>query len=112
MDNRIVLNFMWAIFLSLVMSIASSNLAAQEASSTSQKITVIYVSNLPNIADTEKGGLAQVSTMVNAARTDGTPVLFLHGGDSLAPSTLAAFDKGSHMIDVLNAIEPTAMAVA
>jgi 2',3'-cyclic-nucleotide 2'-phosphodiesterase (5'-nucleotidase family) len=35
---------------------------------------------------------------------------FVHAGDTLSPSLLSGFDKGAHIIDILNRIGPDAMA--
>ncbi|MEI8650964.1 5'-nucleotidase C-terminal domain-containing protein [Paraglaciecola sp. Hal342] len=35
----------------------------------------------------------------------------LFGGNSLAPSPLASLDRGTHIIDILNSLEPDAMSV-
>jgi len=71
---------------------------------------LVYVSNLPDIA--RRPGLAEVASLVEALRGTGNEVRLLHGGDSLAPSILSAFDRGAHMIALLNTLEPMAMGVA
>lgn len=73
-------------------------------------VSLLYVSNLPDID--AKPGLAEVAGLLSSLRSDGRQVLLLHGGDSLAPSTLAAFDRGAHMIALLNDIDLLAMAAA
>jgi 5'-nucleotidase/UDP-sugar diphosphatase len=95
----------------VISSLFISNLEYIQASET-QKTTIIYVSNLPDIESHKKGGIANISTMVNDVRDSDNSLIFLHGGDSLGPSTLGSFDRGSHMIDILNIIEPTVMAVS
>ncbi|MEM9759440.1 MAG: 5'-nucleotidase C-terminal domain-containing protein [Pseudomonadota bacterium] len=71
---------------------------------------LVYISNLPDIDS--RPGLAEVAGLLASLRAAGDEVYLLHGGDSLAPSTLAAFDRGAHMIALLNSLNPVAMGVA
>ena len=57
------------------------------------------------------GGLAELGTAVRQFRNKEEHFLFLHGGDSLAPSIMSSFDQGTHMIDILNSILPEVMAI-
>lgn len=75
------------------------------------RVHLVYVANMPDVLAPQPG-LAELATWLAELRRQGEPVLFLHGGDSLGPSTLASFDKGAHMIDLLNMLEPDAMAIA
>ncbi len=75
-----------------------------------ETVTLLYVSNLPDID--AKPGLAEVAGLLSSLRREGRQVLLLHGGDSLAPSTLSAFDRGAHMIALLNDFDLVAMAAA
>ena len=75
-------------------------------------IKILYVSNLPDIETGEnRGGLAELGTLVKQYRNSDDNFIFLHGGDSLAPSIMSSFDYGTHMIDILNSILPEVMAV-
>lgn len=79
----------------------------------STKFRIVYVSKMPEI-DTPSddiGGLSELGTLLKESRELYQHVLFLHGGDSLAPSAMSSFDFGSHMIDILNSLEPTVMAI-
>ena len=79
----------------------------------STKFRIVYVSKMPEI-DTPSddiGGLSELGTLLKESRKLYPNVLFLHGGDSLAPSAMSSFDFGSHMIDILNSLEPTVMAI-
>src|SRR3546814_12881745 len=44
-------------------------------------------------------------TLVNRERAAAEHAIFTHGGDTISPSLLAGFDKGAHMIDLLNEAE-------
>ena len=73
---------------------------------------LIFTAELPRILETEQGDYAELATIVKTQRQQPIPTFFLFGGDSLGPSTLASFDRGSHIIDILNLLEPDAMGVA
>ena len=73
---------------------------------------LIFTAELPRIMETEQGDYAELATIVKTQRQQQIPTFFLFGGDSLGPSTLSSFDRGSHIIDILNLLEPDAMGVA
>lgn len=86
--------------------------AEQAAQPAPQPVKIVYISNMPEIFPAQgEPGLIRAAAVLSALRRGPVPVHFIHGGDSLAPSALAAFDYGAHMIDILNAMEPTAMAI-
>lgn len=80
----------------------------------STEIELIYAAKIPEIQPRkkDKGGLAELATLVKETRYKSPHTMFLHGGDSLAPSVMSSFDQGSHMIDVLNSLEPDAMSIS
>ncbi|MBB6209313.1 bifunctional metallophosphatase/5'-nucleotidase [Novispirillum itersonii] len=87
-------------------------LSAPAGKTAPQAVKLFYLSNMPEIFPAQgEPGLARAAAVLADLRRGPVPVHFIHGGDSLAPSALAAFDYGAHMIDLLNAMEPTAMAI-
>lgn len=62
------------------------------------------------ISSPSRNGYASIAYLLEKHRSQNTPLFFLFGGGSIGPSMLSAFDRGSHIIDLLNAIEPDAMA--
>ena len=78
----------------------------------SKQLTVLYAAELPLIINPPHGSYANLATLVEQTRSTQQPSLFLFGGGSLAPSMLSSFDRGAHIIDILNTIEPDAMGVA
>lgn len=60
-------------------------------------------------AEKGRGGFARLATVVKEERAKGN-AFFVHAGDTLSPSLLSGFDKGAHIIDILNRIGPDAMA--
>ncbi len=77
----------------------------------SDTIRILYASDMPNIGDADEGGYPYLATAVKQLRHNHSMSLFLFGGNSLGPSSMSMFDSGSHIIDLLNSIEPDAMAV-
>lgn len=78
----------------------------------SQNITIVFDAEIPNINDEESGSYAQLAYLVNQQRQQKHQVAFLFGGESLAPSLLSSMDRGSHIIDLLNSLSPSAMGVS
>jgi len=77
-----------------------------------QQARILYFSSMPEIMlDEGRPGLAQLASAVHIERSKSDNVIFVHGGASLGPSVLGALDRGAHMIDILNMIEPDLMAV-
>ena len=60
-------------------------------------------------AEKGRGGFARLAAVVKEERAKGN-AFFVHAGDTLSPSLLSGFDKGAHIIDILNRIGPDAMA--
>ncbi|WJG10078.1 5'-nucleotidase C-terminal domain-containing protein [Aliiglaciecola sp. LCG003] len=75
------------------------------------RVTIIFASDMPLIGQYNQGGYARLATAVKHYRDLRPGVFFLFGGNSLGPSPLSTFDSGSHIIDLLNSIEPDAMGV-
>jgi 2',3'-cyclic-nucleotide 2'-phosphodiesterase (5'-nucleotidase family) len=67
------------------------------------KITILHVNDLDRMEEAQgQGGLARVAAVVAAERAKAPDAVFTHGGDAISPSILAGFDKGAHMIDLMN----------
>lgn len=100
--------------LCMIVSLLSGPGGLQSAAvAQTTEIRIIYYSNMPDISG-ERGrpGIAHITTFLREQRQNYANTLFLHGGDSLAPSILSSLDRGAHVIDLLNVIEPDAMAVS
>lgn len=70
---------------------------------------LVYGANMPELSD-DTGGLPRLAGLVNRERGQGA-AFFLFGGDSLGPSMLGSLDRGAHIIDLLNLMEPDAWGV-
>lgn len=77
------------------------------------ELNIVYVSKTVEVDSRESkvGGLANLQSLVKATRQANKNTLFLHGGDFLAGSLMSSFDRGTHMIDLLNLMEPDAVAI-
>ncbi|WP_230531417.1 bifunctional metallophosphatase/5'-nucleotidase [Microvirga roseola] len=56
-----------------------------------------------------RGGFAKLMTVIKEERAKGN-ALFIHAGDTISPSLLSGFDKGAHIIDILNHMGVDVMA--
>jgi 2',3'-cyclic-nucleotide 2'-phosphodiesterase (5'-nucleotidase family) len=74
-------------------------------------VTFILAADMPNISDERSGYYPQLRTLVTEHRQQSDPTFFVFGGGSIGPSALSSFDRGSHIIDILNSIEPDVMGV-
>ncbi|SCZ02553.1 bifunctional metallophosphatase/5'-nucleotidase [Microvirga guangxiensis] len=55
-----------------------------------------------------RGGFAKLATVVKEEKAKGN-AFFVHAGDTISPSLLSGFDKGAHVIDILNRMGVDAM---
>ncbi|WP_414472041.1 bifunctional metallophosphatase/5'-nucleotidase [Microvirga sp. M2] len=59
-------------------------------------------------AEKGRGGFAKLATVIKEEKAKGN-AFFIHAGDTLSPSLLSGFDKGAHIIDILNHMGVDAM---
>lgn len=79
--------------------VATAPAAAEPA-----KLTFLLVNDLDKMDETDgRGGLAKLAAAVAREKAAAPGAVFAHGGDAISPSLLSSFDKGAHMIDLLNA---------
>ncbi len=99
--------------LRLVISVVgavSPFVMAHRADADPYSLTLLYTQGTTELGETQgRGGLARLASLIQAERGQRT-VLVLHGGQTLAPSVLAFYDQGAHIIDLLNGIGVDAMA--
>ena len=75
-------------------------------------LRLLYFSSYPEIIQAnDKPGLGQLATIIQMEKAQNPDSYFIFGGASLGPSLLGALDKGAHLIDILNGLEPEFMAV-
>ena len=89
-----------------------TSLVAINVSATSPKTRLLYFSSFAEIMQPKgKPGLAELATAINLETAKNPNTFFIHGGASLGPSVFGAMDNGAHMVDILNAINPSVMAI-
>lgn len=76
-----------------------------------EKAYVVFTAGLNDIVSKDKGGYAELASLLEIQRKKPAPTFFVFGGASLFPSILSSFDHGTHIIDLLNSLEPDVMAV-
>lgn len=76
-----------------------------------QKATFVFAAFMPVIENMEQGLYPELATVLQQYRSQNPSTFFLFGGESLGPSPISSFDSGSHIIDILNSLEPDAMGV-
>ncbi|MDX1676998.1 bifunctional metallophosphatase/5'-nucleotidase [Arsukibacterium sp.] len=81
------------------------------ASRAESEFTIIYAAEMAEV-NHPQASFAHLATLLNQHRSDDQPVFFLFGGGSIGPSPLGFFDHGAHIIDILNTLNPDAMAIS
>jgi len=84
---------------------------AHTSSFPSNSLKIIYTASMTDIFDNNKNSYAKLATLLKQERKKNPNTLFLFGGDSLGPSSMSSLDKGVHIIDILNTLEPDAVSV-
>jgi 2',3'-cyclic-nucleotide 2'-phosphodiesterase (5'-nucleotidase family) len=93
---------MTGVFCASLLALALAAPAAAEP----VKLSLLHINDIDRIEDSKgRGGLARLMTLVNRERAAAEHAIFTHGGDTISPSLLAGFDKGAHIIDLLNEAE-------
>lgn len=69
-------------------------------------VTFLLVNDIYKMHDKKRGGMARANAVARAERAKGGNVVYVHAGDTISPSLLSGFDKGEHMIELLNIVPP------
>ena len=88
------------------MAIGISLSAATAAFAEIVNVSIIVASDMDTMSGKKRGGVARLASVVNAERAKGGNTLFVYPGDLLSQSILSGFDKGAHMIELLNMSPP------
>ena len=76
------------------------------------ELTIVHFNDLDRMEESGgQGGIAKLATVIDAERANNDHVLVTFAGDTISPSLMSAFDKGAHMIELLNRLDLTAMAI-
>lgn len=82
------------------------------AGSTNEKhLTLVVAGSMPDIGIQTHGTYANLAGLLEEMRAEDTPTIFTFAGGSLGPSPLSSLDRGSHIIDILNTLEPDLMTL-
>ena len=66
-------------------------------------VKILQVNDWDRYAEDEgRGGFARLLAVLEAEDAASKDVLFVHAGDALSPSLLSGFDRGAHMVALLN----------
>ena len=75
------------------------------------QLKIIFAAGMNEISSNTQSAYPQLAYFLKKHRSQSTPTFFFFGGGSIGPSMLSSFDRGSHIIDLLNQIEPDVMTV-
>ena len=76
------------------------------------ELTIVHFNDLDRMEESGgQGGIARLAAVINAERANHDNVLVTFAGDAISPSLMSGFDKGAHMIELLNRLDLTAMAI-
>ena len=75
------------------------------------KLSLVFAANMPEITKSKKLGYAKLASLLEQSRQEDEFTIFIFGGGSLGPSPLSSLDRGSHIIDILNTLEPDLMTI-
>lgn len=103
----------WFVFCLITVSVL---LAGARVSTAAQnqpaKTRLLYFSSFPEIMQQDdEPGLAELAGAIRAETDKNPNTFFVNGGASFGPSVFGAMDNGAHMVDILNAISPSVMAI-
>ena len=76
------------------------------------ELTIVHFNDLDRMEESGgQGGIARLAAVINAERANNDNVLVTFAGDAISPSLMSGFDKGAHMIELLNRLGLSAMAI-
>lgn len=94
-----------------LLGVALSVPPARSAGAEPFRFTILYTQGTTDLDETRgRGGMARLASLIRQQRAEHGTLLVLHGGQTLAPSVLAFYDQGAHIIDLLNGMGIDAMA--
>lgn len=89
-----------------LITVLPARLWADDPANVRERVTLVLVNDLDRMGDVKgRGGHAKLAAVAKAERARGNTLL-IHAGDALSPSILSGFDKGFHIIEMLNRIRP------
>jgi len=107
---RLTLGLLFLIELTLIFRVGNA-VSEEQPQLAQESVTFVLTADMPNISDARTGRYSNLQTLVKQQRRAEDTVFFIFGGGSIGPSALSSFDRGSHIIDILNSLEPDVMGV-
>ncbi|MHC2017494.1 bifunctional metallophosphatase/5'-nucleotidase [Methylobacterium sp. CM6247] len=93
--------------LGLGAGLAAGLAAPARAGAIEPTFTLLLVNDIYLMSEVEgRGGFARLNAVVKAERARGVPMLYAHAGDTLSPSLMSGFDRGAHIVELLNIAPP------
>ena len=87
-------------------------MVASQAFAAPVELTIVHFNDLDRMEESGgQGGVARLAAVINAERAMHDNVIVTFAGDAISPSLMSGFDKGAHMIELLNQLGLTAMAI-
>ncbi len=99
-------NFFYFFYILCLLLLGNLKVCAAEKS-----LNLVFAGNMPNISNTSAYGYSDLAAIIQHLRAQPQPTLFTFTGGSLGPSSLSSLDRGSHIIDILNSLEPDLMTL-
>ncbi|MCJ8322340.1 MAG: 5'-nucleotidase C-terminal domain-containing protein [Rhizobiales bacterium] len=70
-------------------------------------VTLLTASDMDTMTDNGvRGGAARLAAVIKAERAANANTIYAYPGDLLSPSIMGGFDKGAHMVELLNMAAP------
>ena len=105
---------MISIFQVLVVLVALVTvvLVAERMSTDPVRLTIVHFNDLDRMEERDgQGGVARLAAVIKSERARNDNVIVTFAGDTISPSLMSSLDKGAHMIELLNQLDLTAMAI-
>jgi 2',3'-cyclic-nucleotide 2'-phosphodiesterase (5'-nucleotidase family) len=99
-------------FFTMLLCFASLFMQIPFATAQENTMQIVLAAEMPNIAEPAQTRYAELKQLILNERKRVPTTFFIFGGGSVGPSALSNLDRGSHIIDILNSLEPDAMGVA
>ncbi len=76
------------------------------------ELTIVHFNDLDRMEESGgQGGIARLAAVINGERASKENVIVTFAGDAISPSLMSGFDQGAHMIELLNRLGLSAMAI-
>lgn len=91
----------------VVAGFVAAALPAGLARAAEAKLTFLLVNDIYKIdGDKKRGGFSRLAAIARAEKAKGGTVVYVHAGDTISPSLMSGFDRGAHIVEILNIVPP------